>query len=124
MQEKPLLRLTVTAEFPRADIHAHRFDLRSKVSGESEGVAVVCADARYASVRWRGAERLSRLHAPPSAWKTVEPLLRALALGDAAPPAVATLIAPERQLVVVCISAHTISAAPFDVTAALDGLLT
>lgn len=36
------------------------------------GVALVCPDARYASVAWRGAERLDRRHATPVLWKQID----------------------------------------------------
>jgi len=121
----PLIRLTVAAEFPRADaaMRAHRLDLRSKLSGDLEGVALVCFDARYASVRWRGADRLERRHAPAAMWKALEPVLRSLAIGEAAPAELEAFVAQERQLMARCSNVHALRAGPPTIAAELDALL-
>jgi hypothetical protein len=51
---------------------AHHFLLTHLETGALVGQALVCAEARYASVRWKGAERLDRRFVPAPAWKAIE----------------------------------------------------
>jgi hypothetical protein len=47
------------------------FTLTSR-SGRLLGMALVCVEARYASVFWGGADRLDRLYVSPADWKAIE----------------------------------------------------
>ena len=70
-----MIRLTVTTEFPPAapaSVTAWRYRLSERVSGAEAGTAVVCVEARYASVLRRGASRLERLHLSGETWRQVE----------------------------------------------------
>jgi len=60
-------------EFPPAGVAvtAYRFTLTSRRTGSLEGVAVVCLDARYLSVQWAGAPRITRRHVTPAQWKEI-----------------------------------------------------
>lgn len=51
------------------------------------GVALICPEARYASIAWRRAPRLDRKFALPATWKTLE---QELAVGLAPEPLPAT----------------------------------
>lgn len=120
----PTQRLTVTDEFPRAAVRvtAYRPSLASRLTQSIEGVGIVCADSRYASVQWLGAPRLTRLNAPPATWKVLDVALPSMQPEDAAPAELAQLLGESRGVVVTCASVHPITAAPFDVVATLDAL--
>jgi hypothetical protein len=50
-------------------IRAAVFILISLETGSLAGFAVVCVEARYASVAWHGADRLEQRHATVEMWK-------------------------------------------------------
>lgn len=41
-------------------------------TGVLVGHALLCPDARYATVRWKGADRLDRRFGAPAAWRSVD----------------------------------------------------
>jgi hypothetical protein len=45
------------------------------------GAALVCPSARYASICWRGAERLDRCFATPADWQAIEREITSLPSG-------------------------------------------
>lgn len=51
---------------------AHHFVLTSLETGAMLGQALICPEARYASVRWKGADRLDRRFVPALSWKAIE----------------------------------------------------
>jgi hypothetical protein len=57
-------------------VSAHHFLLTHVETGVITGHALVCAEARYASVRWKGADRLDRRFVAAPAWKPIERELR------------------------------------------------
>ncbi len=70
----------------------YAFTLRLLETGSLAGQAVVCAEARYASAWWRGADRPDRRPAPVREWLAVDaqlaeklppgPLARTSAIGQ------------------------------------------
>jgi hypothetical protein len=48
------------------------FAISDLATGRRLALAVVCPEARYASIAWPGAERLDRRHATPRHWKQIE----------------------------------------------------
>jgi|SRR5579862_1172908 len=108
-------------------IHAVTFALTSLETGRLVGFAAVCAEARYASVAWHGANRLERRHAAPAAWKAVE---QEFALGLAAGPieratVLANLVAGGRpDIVMQYVSVESVEvASPGEVANVLDAFL-
>jgi hypothetical protein len=45
-------------------------------NAETIGLAVLCVEARYASMRWRGVDRVDRRFASPAEWKDMEHQLK------------------------------------------------
>lgn len=115
-------RLTVAMEFTKVETTAAVMPLKSKADGEVEGIAVVCFDARYAAVQWRGAARLDRRHAPAAQWRQLGVLMATLAPGEDVPAELADWLRAGQAVTVHCTTVHPIAAAPFAVTAALDDL--
>jgi hypothetical protein len=71
----PTQRLTLKMEFPPAaptSVTAWRYRLSERTGRAEAGTAVVCVEARYATVRWTGVDRLMRLHLSGEAWRQVE----------------------------------------------------
>jgi hypothetical protein len=57
-------------------VTAHHFVLTRLDTGALVGHALLCPEARYASVRWKGAERLDRRFASPPLWRSIDADLR------------------------------------------------
>jgi hypothetical protein len=52
-------------------LDAHTFAITNR-QGETIALPVVCVEARYASLRRAGEQRIERLHATPAQWKTLQ----------------------------------------------------
>jgi hypothetical protein len=110
-------------------MNAITFVLSDLDTGRTLGRALVCVNARYASIAWRGAERLDRVFVRPHEWKGIEMAiaekLPAGALPAASPIVVALLPEDRRHSIVIqYYTQQPIQADAFDVVAAqLDGLL-
>jgi len=120
-------RLTLKMEFPPADVGvtAHRFTLTSRLTGSLEGVAVACLDARYLSVHWAGAPRITRRHVMPAQWKQIATLGDILSPGSIdSDNLLATLITGDRgRAVTVTFTGVEAMKVPIEqVAQALDGL--
>lgn len=111
---------------PESQVTAVRFVLRESETGAEAGVAVVSPEARYASVAWRGAPRLARLHVGRAEWVAIAAEVSALAVGAVVPAASALyhLICAERGARLTCEAIETVTAPAFDLAAALDGIVT
>jgi hypothetical protein len=55
---------------------AHHFLVTRVDTGVLVGHALLCPAARYASVRWKGVERLDRRFASPPLWRAIDADLR------------------------------------------------
>jgi hypothetical protein len=53
-------------------LRALTFALSDLATGRPLGLALICPDARYTSIAWRGAERLDRKFVPTADWKLFE----------------------------------------------------
>jgi hypothetical protein len=53
-------------------VTATLFVLTTLDTGRSPGAGLICLDARYASVAWRGVDRVDRRFASPAVWRSVE----------------------------------------------------
>lgn len=51
---------------------AYTFTLRTRERGQFIGQAVICLEARYASVQWTHRERTERRFATPAQWKALQ----------------------------------------------------
>jgi hypothetical protein len=95
-------------------------------TGRQAGTALVCPDARYASVQWVGADRLDRRLASPALWQGV--IVETMPGFDAGPlergSAIARLLVDRSDLVVQYVWARPLEdVAPASVAAMLDALL-
>jgi hypothetical protein len=52
-------------------VQTFHFALTRRDTGRLVGHALLCPDARFATVLWAGADRLDRRHATPHMWKQV-----------------------------------------------------
>lgn len=121
-----LWRLTLVTEFPvNTQVTAVRLVLRESETGAEVGTALVCVEARYLSVAWRGESRLSRVHVSPAGWRAVAAEVAPLSPGDAIQPTstVYHLIRAERAARVTCATVETVTAKPSDLVHALDVLI-
>jgi hypothetical protein len=106
-------------------VTAHAFVITDLQVGRVLGQAVLCAEARYVSIAWRGASRLDRRFVTPMAWRSVEREVR-----DLIPPgplarqsAIVRLFGLTSGQVAQYLSQAPIEAAPGAVAATLDSLL-
>jgi hypothetical protein len=53
-------------------LRAITFAITDLATGRHLALALICPEARYASVAWRGAERLDRRYGTPEQWKQIE----------------------------------------------------
>jgi hypothetical protein len=108
-------------------VTAWTFALSSLETGRLVGLAVLCFEARYASVALVGAEHLERRHASPRAWKDIGqelafgippgPLPRSSAIGR-------LLTGGAASIVLQYLNTRPVDAvAPADVVGTLDTLL-
>lgn len=107
MSEEPsILRVTVTAEFPRTvvSLPAWHFALTSRIDGSHTGVAVVSPEARYLSVQWAGAARITRRYVTPAQWRDIANIGDGLVLGVVEGNVLARLIAGDRRSVVATLT--------------------
>jgi hypothetical protein len=77
------------------------FTLRTHAAGPIVGAALVCPEARYCSVRLRGAERLDRRFATPRDWRALETELVSLPSGVLSSQSVLALVLTGRDLAVL-----------------------
>jgi hypothetical protein len=122
-------RLTVSMEFPRTTtpVAAWVFALSARADGSPEGIAVVSPEARYCSVQWAGAPRITRRHVTPAQWREVTAIGNALVPGALdGGNTLATLITGERgrAIVVTFTGVQTIETLPERLAETLDTLLT
>lgn len=123
----PTQRLTVTTELPREVTPAARaatFALEPLEPSEPLGVAVVCPDARYASARWRGEDRPTRLHLTPAEWRAVAEELEIVTPDlwvNGGTTLVRVVTAGRAHL--RCVAITELKGDPWALTAALDALL-
>lgn len=104
---------------------AYTFTIRTLETGQLVGQAVLCAEARYCSVLWRGATRPDRRFAAIETWKAVlAQLADRLEPGPlpASSPIAQLLSGPQRAggHVVQYLWAEPVDAAPADVPLELD----
>lgn len=93
-------------------------------SRKLRGLALICPAARYASVRWRGADRLDRRFATPQDWRALEIDLRQPPPTPWPPDsAVVRVLGVGRDAVVQYQTARDVEAETTQVTVALDTLL-
>ena len=104
------------------------FTLTDLETGRRLGQAIVCSDARYAAVLWRGASRLERRFAPPALWRSVMADLRpGLPAGPL--PADGALVellvdrGRRRSIIVQYVTALPLVSQPEFAAGSLDGLL-
>jgi hypothetical protein len=53
-------------------LSAITFAIRDLATSRRLALALICPEARYASIAWRGAERLDRRYGTPGQWKQIE----------------------------------------------------
>jgi hypothetical protein len=53
-------------------LRAITFSITDLATGRRLALALICPEARYASIAWRGADRLDRRHVTPGQWKQIE----------------------------------------------------
>jgi hypothetical protein len=53
-------------------LRAITFAITDLAAGRHLALALICPGARYASIAWRGAERLDRRYGTPGQWKQIE----------------------------------------------------
>ncbi len=99
------------------------FTLRLLGSGEVDGVALVCPDARYCSVRSRHGQRLDRRFATPRDWRALERELSNLPRGALSDQSITVRVLTGRDLSVQYLVSEDIEAAPADLANVLDALL-
>jgi len=100
------------------------FNLGVLGSGQAVGAAVVCPEARYCSVRSRGAERLDRRFATARDWRALEAELASLPSGPLSTHSVLARVLAGRELDVQYLATHDVEAASAaDLVTVLDGLL-
>lgn len=105
---------------------AYTFGLTSLETGRLLGEAIVCPQARYVSVAWRGAGRLDRKFVHAASWTRIE---RELADGwpngivDTRSAVGETLIADRVAVVVQLVSKTIIAGLPADIVRILDARL-
>lgn len=91
------------------------------------GTAVVCLEARYASVLWPGADRIDRRFGTPGTWRDVIAQLAHVAVGAKIErsSAVAQLLAGDeaRSVEMTCVDLLTIQVAPGCLAPSLDEIL-
>lgn len=99
------------------------FTLRRLGSGEIEGVALVCPEARYCSVRSRDGQRLDRRFATPRDWRALERELSSLPPGALSDQSITVRVLTGRDLGVQYLVSHDVEAAPEALANVLDALL-
>lgn len=90
------------------------------------GQALVCVEARYASIRWKGAPRLDRRFVDAARWRPIERELRdGWTKGLVSPDSVVfvALLAERRSLQLQFMTSPPIEAEPLTASAVLDGYL-
>ena len=99
------------------------FALRRPGTAALVGFALVAPEARYCSMRARGAERLDRRFATPRDWRAIETELVSLTSGPVLSQSALARVVAGRDLDLHYVTSETVEAAPADVAAALDARL-
>lgn len=108
-------------------ISAWTFALLSSIAGETLGLAMICPEARYVTIAWKGG-RFERRHAGPALWRSIEADLLTGFPGGVVPKvsAVTSVLAGSRAAVIDVGQLHALPVTigePSDAVTALDGAL-
>lgn len=106
------------------ELSALTFSITTR-EGDTLGLAVICLEARYASVQLAGVKRLLRRHASPAQWNEIE---RLIASGIGQDPMTrgafhAVLTGGDPDKVVTCLHTVPVSSEPLVTVDSLDAYL-
>jgi len=102
---------------------ATAFNLYKLGTGDIVGVALMCPEARYCSVRGRVGDRLDRRFVTPRDWRAIETELATLPSGSLSSQSTIVRVLAGRDLDVRCLTSKDVEALPIDFVTVLDAKL-